>query len=139
MVDGDEWKRLGIAISSDGLADFDVLDSCGDSDDTSRAATFRVGGGEARVGEGLHDLGLSLGAVLAKEENGITFFDVAAKDLADGDAADVFVPLDVRNEHEERGIRICLGGGDVFDDFLEERDAVFALVIGMIHEISVTS
>ncbi len=74
---------------------------------------------------------------LAEEENGVALFHAAAEDLADGDAADVFVPLDVGDEHEEGSVRIGLGSGDVLDDFPEKRDAVLPLVIRMIHEVAV--
>ena len=137
-VDGDEGKWLDAAVTSDGLADLDVFDARCDADDAACAATFGVGGGKTGVSEGLEDFRLGLGAVAAEKVDGVALFDVAAEDFTDGNAADVFVPLDVGNEHEEWCIGIGLGSRDVLDDLLEERDAVLALVIRAIHEITVT-
>mgnify|MGYP006140044449 CR=1 FL=1 len=55
----------------------------------------------------------------------------------DGDAADVVIPLDVGDEHQERRVRIGLRSGNVLDDFLEQGDAVLPLVVRVIHEIAV--
>ena len=109
----------------------------GDADDAARAAAFGVGGGEAGVGEGFHHLRLLLGAVLAEQPDGVALLDVAAEHLADGDAADVVVPLDVGDEHVKRRFRIGLGLGDELDDFLQQRDAVLPLVVRVIHEVAV--
>ena len=136
-VDGNERKWFLIGAAGDGFADVDILNTGGDADDAARAATVGVGGGEAGVGEGFEDLGLHLGAVLAEKEDGVALFHAATEDLADGDAADVFIPLDVGNEHEEWRFRISFRFGDVLDDLAEKRDAVFPLVAGMVHEIAV--
>src|SRR5690606_16821722 len=120
-IDLDEGERFHVRGADESFADVDAFDAGCDADDAARGAAFGVGGGEAGVAEGFLDPRLHLGAVFAGDTDVIPSIDGTTGDFADGDAADEVVPLDVGDEHGERGRRIGFWRGDELDDFLEER------------------
>ena len=138
-VDFYERKWLGIRRSGKGFADINVLDASCNADDAACAATFGVLCRQTRVGEGFHHLGSNFAAVLADQPDVVAFFDGATEHFANAYTTNIVVPLDVGNQHGEGCLRIGFWLGDVFDDLVEQRRAIDALVVGMIHEVTIAS
>ena len=136
-VDLDKWQRHNIRRAGKRFTNVDTLDAGSHADDAACGATFRVMRRKTRVAESFHHLRLLLGAVLAQQPNRVAFFHAATEHFADRDAANIIIPLDVGNEHRKWRGRIGLWLGNELDDFLEQRNAVLFLILGMIHEITV--
>ena len=136
-VDLDKWQRHNIRRTGKRFTNVDTLNAGGHADDAACGATFRVMRRKTRVAESFHHLRLLLGAVLAQQPNRVALFHAATEHLADRDTADIIIPLDVGNEHRKWRGRIGLWLRDELDDFLEQRNAVLFLILGMIHEITV--
>jgi hypothetical protein len=101
-VDLDEGQRLHGPNRGEGLADVDVskpaMPTMLPATPPSESAVARP----LNRSKVLVTFALLLGAVLAEQPDGVALFHVAAEHLADGDAADVVVPVDVGDEHRER-------------------------------------
>ena len=125
---------LGVEGAAHGLADVHVLEAA-DADDVACGADRAVAAAaEAGVLEDLGDLDRLGGLAfrLAEKEHAVAELHGAAGDLADGDAADVVVPVDVGDEHLEAAFGLGHGRGDVIDDLLEQEAHVVMFAVRLV-------
>ena len=135
LLEGDGRRRQRIA---ERIADVDALNAR-DCHDGAHVRFRDRHLGKPVEFEQAADLHLQLlfRRVVVHDHHFLVHAELSVIDLADADAADVFVIVDGGNEKLQRGVRITFGCWDRFEDGIEERPHVDALVAQILHRPAV--
>ncbi len=131
-IDGDEGKRLLDSDVGNGFADEHFLEA-GNADDVAGVGFVDFDAFEAFEVENHGDFAGGLASVTVEADGLVADFGDAAVNFAEGDTAEVIGVIEVGDEHLEALAGMGAGGGDVFDDGVEERGhgGAFVLEIGL--------
>ena len=126
-------QRLHGQRIADRPADRDVGDA-GEGDDLARAGLLDGAAAQTVKGVERHDLALLLDGLVVEVADGdlLVLADRAALDAADADPAHVVVVVQRGHQHLQRRVRVALGGGDIVDDGVKQRNEVLALLVGAV-------
>ena len=130
LVNMGQRQRPGIVGIGERLPDRHLVQA-GHGDDLARPRLVHVDAVELFGDEQLHDLRRLDGAVGATPGHGLTAFDGAVPNPAQGQPAEVRRRVEVRHQRLERVTLLVFGGGDVTPQCLEQRLQVVRERVGV--------
>ena len=114
-------------FNANGYADADVFDA-GNNYDVAGFGFFQRHALQAFKAEQLVDAALGNLLLVVHHGDNLAGFDAAVENAADAEAAGVVVVVELGDLQLQGGVGIAAGGGSVFQDGVEQRAHIAALV-----------